>query len=164
LGKNIRKKLKMIDINFDCEEKYKTKEIKKFIEKSVDLILEMLNNKSKRMYLSIFLTNNEKIREINLRFRNINKITNVLSFPQNEERMIYDFEKYLILGDIVLSIEKISSESKEQKKNFWDHFLHMITHSILHLLGYDHENEIDAKMMKKKEDEILTQLSKVNIS
>ncbi len=149
----------MIDVKFECEANFRTKKIRNFVEKSVDQTLKILKNKSGRTYISVFLTNNEKIKSINLKFRNINKETNVLSFSQNEERMMTDLENYLVLGDIVISLEKILSEAKEQKKNFFKHLLHMIVHSILHLNGYDHVNEKEAEIMEKKEEEIMNKLS-----
>ena len=72
--------------------------------------------------------------------------------------MLGDSEIYFILGDIVISLEKILSEAKHQKKKFLDHLLQMIIHSTLHLYGYDHENLKDAKAMEKRENEILFKL------
>ena len=60
-----------------------------------------------------------KTKKINSKYRKINKPTNVLSFPQNEKRMISNFENYLVLGDIVISLEKILSEANDQKKKFF---------------------------------------------
>ena len=96
----------MIEIDFDCERKYHKSTIKLFIENSIDRIVDMLDLRQD-FYLSVLITSNKKIKEINFNFRNINKPTNVLSFPQNEIRMIKNSENHLILGDIVLSIEKI---------------------------------------------------------
>ena len=66
--------------------------------------------------------------------------------------MLKEAKNHLILGDIVISIEKIISEAEQQKKIFWDHLSHMLIHSILHLLGYDHENKNDAIMMENKKE------------
>ena len=68
-----------------------------------------------------------------------------------------------MLGDIVISLEKIFSEAVEQDIYFFDHLLHILTHSILHLIGYDHENEVDAKVMEKKEKDILIKLANIVI-
>ena len=87
------------------KEKFKTLKVKNFVKNSIDLILEMLNNNKEDVYISVFLTNNDKIKEINLKYRNINKATNVLSFPQNENRMFNNLKNYYILGDIVISLE-----------------------------------------------------------
>ncbi len=150
----------MIDVKFECKESFKTKEIKNFVEKSISRTLEMIKNDTVKIYVSVFLTNNKEIRKINSKFRNVDKETNVLSFPLNEQRMILNFENYLLLGDIVISLEKILSESKEQEKSFFNHLLHMIVHSILHLFGYDHKNQIDADKMEEKEKYLIKKLKK----
>ncbi len=146
-------------MKFGCGGNFRTKEIRNFVEKSVEQTLKILKLGSSRTYISVFLTNNKKIKRINLKFRNINKETNVLSFPQNEERMLSDLENYFLLGDIVISMEKILSEANEQKKSFFNHLQHMIVHSILHLNGYDHTNKKDTHIMEKKEEEIMMKLS-----
>ena len=148
----------MIDVKFKCEGDFKEKEIRTFVKQSVDQTLAMLRNSNLKTYVSIFLTSNKEIRKINSEFRNIDKETNVLSFPQNDQRMMIDCEKYLILGDIIISLEKILTESKEQNKSFYRHLLHMIVHSTLHLCGYDHTNNKEADIMEKKENVILNKL------
>lgn len=154
---NIKKKPKMIDINFDCEKKFRTLKLRNFIKNCVSQVIKIIDKK-KSFYVSIYLTNNAKIKEINLEFRKLDKITNVLSFPQNEERMIIKSKKYFMLGDVVLSMEKISMEAVELGKSFRDHLLHMIIHSILHLFGYDHQNEKEASLMESMESQILEKL------
>ena len=114
----------MIDISFDCKIDFRKKDVSGFITKSVSSILRILKNKEKDFYISILLTNNKKIRKINSKYRSIDKETNVLSFVQNEERMIDKPKNYLILGDIVISLEKIVSEAEQQNKIFWDHLSH----------------------------------------
>ena len=159
LERNIKKSNpKIIDIKFDCDESFKTKKIKIFVEKSVDQILEILEYKKRKTYVSVFLTNNKEIKKINSKYRKINKSTNVLSFPQNEERMISNLENYLVLGDIVISLEKILAEANEQKKNFFDHLLYMIVHSTLHLYGFDHTNQKESIVMETKEKDIMKKI------
>ena len=159
LERNIKKSnRKIIDIKFDCDESFKTKKIKIFVKKSVDQILEILEYKKRKTYVSVFLTNNEEIKKINSKYRKINKSTNVLSFPQNEKRMIINLENYLVLGDIVISLEKIFAEANEQKKNFFDHLLHMIVHSTLHLYGFDHTNQKESIVMETKEKDIMKKI------
>ena len=159
MERNIKKSnLKIIDIKFDCEKSFKTKKIKIFVKKSVDQTLEILEYKKRKTYVSVFLTNNKEIKKINSKYRKINKSTNVLSFPQNEKRMISNLENYYVLGDIVISLEKIFSEANEQKKNFFDHLLHMIVHSALHLYGFDHTNQKESLVMEAKEKDIMKKL------
>jgi len=159
LERNIKKSnQKIIDIKFDCEKSFKTRKIKNFVKKSVDQTLEILENKKRKTYVSVFLTNNEEIKKINSQYRKINKATNVLSFPQNETRMISNLDNYLVLGDIVISLEKILSEANDQKKRFFDHLLHMIVHSALHLYGFDHSNMEESAEMEAKEKDIMKKI------
>ena len=99
------------------------------------------------------------IKKINNKYRKINKSTNVLSFPQNDERFVTKKKSKIILGDIVISLEKVIKESKLQKKQLSDHLTHMVIHSLLHLLGFNHEKLKDFKIMKKKEINVLSKLS-----
>ena len=159
LERNIKKNnQKIIDIKFSCEKSFKTKKIESFVKKSVDQTLEILEYKKRKTYVSVFLTNNEEIKKINLKYRKINKPTNVLSFPQNEKRMISHLENYLVLGDIVISLEKIMSEANDQKKNFFDHLLFIIIHGALHLYGFDHSNEKESLVMEAKEKDIMKKI------
>ena len=148
----------MIEFNFEYLNSFNENEIKKIVEKSTSLVLEEMDFK-KKYYLSILLTNDEGIKKINKKYRKINKSTNVLSFPQNEQRLITEKTSKIILGDIVISLEKIMKESKLQNKKFSDHLTHMVIHGLLHLLGFNHEKLKDFKIMKKKEINVLSKLS-----
>ncbi len=148
----------MIEFNFEYLNSFNENEIKKIVEKSTSLVLKEMDFK-KNYYLSILLTNDEGIKKINKKYRKINKSTNVLSFPQNEQRLITKKTSKIILGDIVISLEKIMKESKLQNKKFSDHLTHMVIHGLLHLLGFNHEKLKDFKIMKKKEINVLSKLS-----
>jgi probable rRNA maturation factor len=99
--------------------------------------------------LSIVLVSDVQMHKMNLKFRNKDKPTNVLSFPCDNE---FDDE---YIGDIVLSFETIEKESIEQGKSFENHFKHLLMHGTLHLLGYDHIEEDDRIAMEKIEVDIL---------
>jgi len=99
--------------------------------------------------VSILLTSDKKIRQLNKQYRNKDKPTNVLSFPQNEPGM---------LGDIALALETIKREAAEQEKTFKDHFTHLFVHGVLHLLGHDHMEKSEQRKMEKLEIKILTSL------
>ena len=95
----------------------------------------------------------EDIQKINYKFRKINKPTNVLSFPS-----YYKFNNTIFLGDIIFSIETILKEAKRDNKCVENHLIHLFIHAVLHLLGYDHETEEQAKKMEDLEIEILRNL------
>lgn len=139
-----------------------------FIEKSINDIaryslLKKFLNDNNFLQINISLVANAQMQKINLKYRNKNKPTNVLSFANLDEndikklsiKKIINNHKHLILGDIVLALETIEHEAVEMNKKFNDHLTHLLIHAILHLLGYDHENEIDAKIMQAYEIKIL---------
>ncbi len=126
----------------------------KILQKIVLKALENTNSVSKSYNVSLLLCNNEYILELNKQFRGKDYPTNVLSFSDGE---MLDDIKYL--GDIAISIPKIREEALEQNKTFRTHFLHMFTHGVLHLLGFDHQTPDDAKTMENLEDEILNYIS-----
>ncbi len=116
--------------------------------------------------LSVSLVSNSQIKKINNQFRNKNKVTDVLSFPALDEKLIRKIglkkllgsDKYLFLGDIVIANEILKKESAIQNKKFENHLTHMILHSILHLIGHDHEDEKMAQIMEDLEIKILKKL------
>lgn len=113
--------------------------------------------------LSVLLSNDEQIKLLNTEFRSKNTPTNVLSFPEHEEKLFntLDFvapNNYLYLGDIVFSFETITNESHDGSIEFMSHFTHLTIHSILHLLGHDHTEEKDAKIMEDLEIKLLASL------
>ena len=109
-----------------------------------------------KITLTIILTNSEEIKRINKKYRNIDKETDVLSFPMYEKEEIPNAIKQnieTILGDIVICI------SKEYEHSFKRELAYMVVHGFYHLMGYDHIEENDKKEMRKKEENILERLN-----
>lgn len=137
------------------------KEVKYIAKRALDIVISVLKiNIAKNVLIetSIILTNDKVIKNYNNDYRNIDKSTNVLSFPIYEKEVIKELNQngnYVLLGDIILSIDTIIRESNEQKKQFSDHLTHLVVHSILHLFGFDHINEIEAKYMESIEIKVL---------
>ena len=132
--------------------------INKFHEK-LNIILDeiyeqtdLISNKLKTS-ISISFSDDEKVMELNNCFRKKKLATNVLSFPSNNT-----FNKQLFLGDIIFSIETIQREANRDNKNVIDHLIHLFIHGVLHLLGYDHVTEEQAKKMEDLEIKILGNL------
>ena len=148
----------MIEFNFEYLGSFSESETRMIVKKAISEVLKEMDFK-KKYYLSVLLTDNNGIKKINKQYRKINKSTNVLSFPQNDERFITKKTSKIILGDIVISLEKIMKESKLQNKNLSNHLTHMVIHSLLHLLGFNHKKLKDFKIMKKKEINVLSKLS-----
>ncbi|MEQ9518213.1 MAG: rRNA maturation RNase YbeY [Parvibaculum sp.] len=106
--------------------------------------------------LSILLADDEFVRTLNRKYRGQDKPTNVLSFPQLLGSADPHFGGVLPLGDIVLAHETLVREASEQGKTFDDHLAHLVAHGVLHLMGYDHEeNETEAEEMESMERVIL---------
>jgi len=104
--------------------------------------------------LSIVLLDDAEQRELNRQWRQIDKPTNVLSFPQIEP-----FSPVVgILGDITLARETLEREALELGKSFTDHYTHLVVHGFLHILGYDHIEDDEALVMEGLETQILATL------
>lgn len=141
--------------------------IEKICKKIIPLTdLQKILTKDFQLELAISLVSDLQMKKINFEFRKKNQPTNVLSFPALDEKLLRKVgikkvvgpRQCLFLGDIVISFETIKKESLAQKKKFEHHITHLILHSILHLLGYDHEDEKMAKIMENSEIKILKKL------
>lgn len=106
-------------------------------------------SQEKRVLISIMFSDDKKIMKLNNQFRKMNKPTNVLSFPPYSNTLINDDE--IFLGDIIFSIETIKTEAKKNNKTVIDHLIHLFIHGFLHLLGYHHDKEEEAKIMENLE-------------
>ena len=151
---------KMINADVVVENKLWNKKIKNpnnYIKKKIKKIFKFNSLKRRSFSLTILLTDNSKMKYLNKKFRNKNKITDVLPFPNlgpTDLKKKNNTEIYL--GDIALSYEIINRRSKDS--NFNLEFDKMWIHGYLHLLGYDHKKFRDYKVMKKTEDKILKAL------
>lgn len=104
---------------------------------------------------SLKLTDDADIRIMNRDFRGKDKPTNVLSFPDGGHEELDDGTAVIYLGDLVFAYETIAAEAHDQGKNFQAHFMHLCVHGLLHLLGYDHEDDDDANEMEQLEISLL---------
>ena len=150
--------MKVAEINFlDIEE---NKEYIDILNKVLEKCFEEEKLNSKKLYINIVLTNPQNIREINKQYRNIDKETDVLSFPMFEKEEIKELENENqdILGDIVISIEKVKEQAIEYEHSFERELAYMAVHGFYHLMGYDHMEENDKKEMREKEENILSKL------
>ena len=144
---------------------YENIEEQKEYEKVISKVLEECFKEEKltesKLYITITLTTPENIRKINKKYRNIDKETDVLSFPMfqkdelDEKIKSKDFLYEDVLGDIVISIDKVERQAKEYGHSFERELSYMVVHGFYHLMGYDHIKEEDKIVMRKKEDKIL---------
>jgi len=113
-------------------------------------IMQTVSNVDIKGYneISILLTSDTQIEQLNRQYRSINQPTNVLSFPSEKPH----------LGDIILSYEYIQKELINLNKKFEEHISHLIIHGTLHLYGFDHENDKNAVTMENMERYIMSEL------
>lgn len=149
----------MIEIFYDETENIKEE---KLIQEVIKCVLSEENIK-KNLDVYVTLTNNENIRKINAEHRNIDKATDVLSFPMFERDEIQSLktedETEDILGDIIVSVEKVKEQAEEYGHSFERELAYLVTHGMLHLLGYDHMIDEEKVIMRKREEEILEKLN-----
>ena len=142
------------NINKDEKDLFKDK-----IEKIVDKIIKEEALENKNIYVTIESVDNKEIRRINKEYRNIDKETDVLSFPIFEKYELDEIKTNNIneieIGDIFLCMDVIKKQAIEYETGLKRELLYMITHGMFHLLGYDHIDEIDKKVMRSKEEKIL---------
>ncbi|HAA43450.1 MAG TPA: rRNA maturation RNase YbeY, partial [Ruminiclostridium sp.] len=117
--------------------------------------------------IDVMIVDNEKIREINLQHRNIDKPTDVLSFPivnmydgeiKSSLGDIDEDDGAIILGDIVISIEKAVEQALEYGHSLEREMIFLLTHGVYHLLGYDHDNEEREEKMLGKQNAVLNKM------
>ena len=99
----------------------------------------------------VLLTDDAGVQDLNVRFRDKDRPTNVLSFPAAESAFPH-------LGDVVLAHAYCAAEAETQGKTLSDHLSHLVVHGVLHLLGRDHEDDAEAEEMEGEEREILASL------
>lgn len=150
--------MEIAEINFlDIEENEEyIKILKIVIEKC--FTIEMLEDKN--LYINIVLTNPNNIRKMNKEYRNIDKETDVLSFPMFEKEELEKRDNSIkdVLGDVVISIEKVEEQAIEYGHSFERELSYMLVHGFYHLMGYDHMQENDKKVMREKEENVLEKL------
>ena len=139
------------------------KENENYIKKCIEECLKeekVETNNTIEIYIRY--TNNENIKQINNEYRNIDKATDVLSFPMYEREDLLELidEKidYKTLGDIIISAPKIEEQALEYGHTFKRELIYLTTHAMFHLLGYDHIKEKDKKEMRAKEEKIMKKL------
>lgn len=147
------------EINFlDIEE---NAEYENHIKYIINECLKEEKIENKNLYINVVLTTPENIKRINKEQRGIDEETDVLSFPMFEKEEIYKIPdgQFDILGDMVISIDRVTKQALEYGHSFERELSYMVVHSFYHLLGYDHMVEEDKVKMREKEENILNKLN-----
>ena len=121
-------------------------EIEKLLQRVVECAAELEGYSGGEV--SIALVDNEQIKKLNIKYRDKNEATDVLSFPIGDE----------ILGDIVISAERALQQAEDYGHSFAREIAYLTVHGVLHLFGYNHYGEEEKKMMRQKEERVLAQL------
>lgn len=145
----------MIDVLFDNRQDIMeiTEEHMLEIEKAVKAVLKVEKCEGD-FEVSVSFVSNDEIRELNREYRNVDSETDVLSFPMDDDK----FNGISILGDIVLSTQKIIEQAKDFGHSLEREMLYLTVHSMLHLLGYDHMNATEKEEMRLREKDIMKEL------
>ena len=140
-------------------------ELKNFVEQVVTTCFQVEKIENLNFYLSITLTSPEEIHKLNKEFRNVDKETDVLSFPMFEKEEIDKIKEQNkvnilpeVLGDIVISVSRVEEQAKEYGHSFERELAYMVVHGFYHVMGYDHMEENEKAIMREKEEYVLTLL------
>ena len=145
----------------DIEEK---KEYEEIVEKVIKQCYKEERMEDSKLLITITLTTPDNIQEINRDYRGIDKATDVLSFPMFEKEELIEkiknkqYEHEDVLGDIIISVERVEEQAKEYGHSFERELSYMLVHGFYHLMGYDHIEEADKIIMRPKEEKVLTDL------
>ena len=150
----------MIEVNVISEEKSWSKKLKK----KKDLFNNICKNFPKKLrfinrkgYLTLLLSNNKKIKDLNRKFRKKNKHTDILSFPFEKKRNL----NKIYLGDIIISFNYMNKPRNLSSKQFKKKTIKIFIHGFLHLLGYDHKRDKDYKKMLNMEQKVFNSIQKI---
>jgi len=128
----------------------------KLIVERIETILKL----DKQYDFSIILMDSRAIHEMNREYRNIDKETDVISFASLDDELLINLEDVIELGDIFINVKAIRSQAKDYGHSLKREFCFLVTHGILHLLGYDHLNKEDEKKMFDLQEEILNEIAR----
>ena len=153
---------KLAEIEFlDIEKNENYEEI---IEKVLGKCFEIENLLDTKFYVSVILTTPQNIKRYNKEYRNIDQETDVLSFPMFEKDELPEIIKNnmefdYVLGDMVISIERVKNQAVEYGHSFERELSYMVAHSFYHLMGEDHIKKEDKESMRQKEEKVLNELN-----
>ena len=121
----------------------------------LEFVLDWLDHQSSEV--SVRIVGEEEITSLNAQYRGLENATNVLSFPAG-----MSVEEVAFLGDIVICSKVVKLESELYGRGFTDRYAHMLIHGLLHLLGYDHMDEVARTRMEQLETDLLSSLNMGN--
>ena len=140
------------------EEHVVTQEILDTMMKAAEICIDAENIDVERSEISVTFVDMEEIHQLNLDYRGVDSPTDVLSFPQFDDLNDLPEDGEIALGDVVICKQKAEEQAKEFGHSFEREIMYLFVHSVLHLLGYDHMDEDEKKIMRRREEEVMTEL------
>lgn len=135
-----------------------TDKLVKLVTDVVNIILEK-EGYDKEAEVSLVFMDDSGIRELNRKYRRVDSPTDVLSFAMQEGPSMPGGEAEPVLGDVVISLETACRQAEEYGHGFDREVAYLTVHGVLHLLGYDHENEADKKSMREREEAVMRRVN-----
>ncbi len=136
--------------------------LKHIIRKSIKQTLEFEKQNHKKLEVCVMFVDEEEMRELNARTRNVDKVTDVLSFPAFElkagEKVPENGNEIVHLGDMAICLQRAGEQAKDFSNTLEKEVSKLAIHSTLHLLGYDHIEDEDFMVMQPKEEEVAKKL------
>lgn len=149
------------EINIQVDDLFQKLIDKSQLGKVVEVTLETAGSNT-AVELGVVVTDDEKIHELNLKYRGLDEPTDVISFAllENKEPFVMPPDNILHLGEVIVSYPRAVTQAQEQNHSVDKELTHLIIHGVLHLLEYDHENDEDDHKMRAIETQVLSAISK----
>jgi len=151
-------KLKAHEINIDIKPPYRGRLTQKWLRRIVEAALSA-EKVDRPVELSLIITGDKEVHKLNRDYRGIDRTTDVISFALNEDVDGTDFvtppDKISRLGEVIISYPQAATQAKANKQTIKAEMAWLVVHGLLHLLGYDHQDDASEAVMRKREDKIL---------
>lgn len=129
------------------------------IETAAKVCLEVEEVDGSKAEISLTFTDMEEIQQLNKEYRGIDSATDVLSFPQFEDKEQFPKQGDIVMGDVVICTDKAIVQAEEFGHSPEREIIYLFVHSLLHLMGYDHMSEEDKKIMRSKEETVMQRIN-----
>jgi probable rRNA maturation factor len=151
------------EINIDIKPPYRGRLTQKWLREIVEATLST-QRVNRPVELSLIITGDREVHRLNRDYRGIDKTTDVISFALSENIADTEFvtppDKISRLGEVIISYPQAVSQAKENRQTIKAEMAWLVVHGLLHLLGYDHQNDKSEAVMRKREDIILRKIDK----
>lgn len=134
------------------------KESLEYMNQALDAAMEIEGVNGEMGQISLTMVSSEEIRQLNKEYRQVDRVTDVLSFPQFVSPDEIPADSMYLLGDVVISMEQAVKQAEEYGHSTQRELVYLFVHSVFHLLGYDHMEEDEKKVMRQVEESVMKQI------